>query len=136
MKTTHKHHIVPKHMGGSDDHSNLIELTVEEHAEAHKVLYEQHGKWQDKIAWQMLSGQITNYEANHMALRLSNVNNKHFQGKTHTPEVRKIISEYQKVAKIGNKHRLGKTLTEESKEKIRNSLLGKKRGPYKKKGTQ
>jgi predicted molibdopterin-dependent oxidoreductase YjgC len=30
----HKHHIIPKHMGGTDDESNIIELTIEEHAEA------------------------------------------------------------------------------------------------------
>jgi hypothetical protein len=54
----HKHHIIPKHMGGSDDQSNLVELTVEEHAEAHRKLYEQYGHWQDKIAYDMLSGQI------------------------------------------------------------------------------
>ena len=45
-------------MGGSDDQSNLVELTVEEHAEAHRKLYEQYGHWQDKIAYDMLSGQI------------------------------------------------------------------------------
>ena len=54
----HKHHIIPKHMGGSDDESNLLELSVEEHAEAHRLLYEQHGHWQDKLAWKGLSGQI------------------------------------------------------------------------------
>jgi len=32
----HIHHIIPKHMGGTDEESNLVELTVEEHAEAHK----------------------------------------------------------------------------------------------------
>jgi hypothetical protein len=43
----HLHHIVSKHMGGTDDPSNLIELTVEEHAEAHRKLFEQDGCWQD-----------------------------------------------------------------------------------------
>lgn len=42
-------------MGGSDDSSNLIELTPEEHAEAHKILFEQHGHWQDYVAWQGLA---------------------------------------------------------------------------------
>ena len=55
----HWHHILPKHMGGSDDSSNLIQLTIEEHAEAHKKLWDEHGKWQDKIAWKTLSGQIS-----------------------------------------------------------------------------
>ena len=36
----HKHHIIPKHMGGSDDDNNIIELTIEEHAQAHKILFE------------------------------------------------------------------------------------------------
>lgn len=57
-KSTHKHHIIPKHMGGTDDPNNLIELTAEEHAEAHRILYEKYGKWQDRIAWQSLSGLI------------------------------------------------------------------------------
>jgi len=46
----HKHHIIPKHMGGTDDPSNLIELTVEEHAEAHRLLWEKYGNWQDNVA--------------------------------------------------------------------------------------
>jgi len=50
----HKHHIIPRHMGGTDDPANLVELTPIEHAEAHKVLYEQHGRWQDYVAWQGL----------------------------------------------------------------------------------
>jgi hypothetical protein len=45
-------------MGGSDDPSNLIELTIEEHAEAHRLLYEQYGKQEDKIAWMGLAGYI------------------------------------------------------------------------------
>ena len=54
----HIHHIIPQYLGGTDDPSNLIELTVEEHAEAHRLLYEQHGNWQDNCAWQALSGRI------------------------------------------------------------------------------
>ena len=45
-------------MGGSDDPSNIIELTTEEHALAHKKLYEEHGKIQDYVAWKALSGCI------------------------------------------------------------------------------
>ena len=59
---THKHHIIPKHAGGTDDPSNLVELTVEEHALAHKKLYEQYGNFQDKLAWQGLKGMIPKQE--------------------------------------------------------------------------
>jgi hypothetical protein len=56
---THKHHIIPKHAGGTDDPSNIIELTLAEHAAAHKLLYDQYGRWQDKVAWHGLA-KITN----------------------------------------------------------------------------
>ena len=49
-------------MGGSDHPSNLISLTVEEHAEAHKKLYEKYGKEEDRIAWVTLSGWINKKE--------------------------------------------------------------------------
>jgi hypothetical protein len=68
----HWHHIVPKHIGGSDDSENLILLTVEEHAEAHRLLWEQYGRWQDKIAWKTLSGQISIQEAREEMMKCNN----------------------------------------------------------------
>lgn len=49
-------------MGGTDDPSNLIELTIEEHAEAHRILYETYGKVEDKVAWQSLAGLVPKAE--------------------------------------------------------------------------
>jgi hypothetical protein len=68
MTIYHKHHILPKHMGGSDDPSNIKILTIAEHAEEHKKLFEKHGLWQDEVAWKALSGQIGNEEAIRLAL--------------------------------------------------------------------
>ena len=51
---SHKHHIIPN-LGGTDDPSNLIELSVDDHAEAHRKLYEEYGRWQDYVAWQGLA---------------------------------------------------------------------------------
>lgn len=58
MTIYHKHHIVPRHMGGTNDASNLITLTIEQHADAHRQLYEQHGRWQDRLAWLGLSSRL------------------------------------------------------------------------------
>ncbi len=58
----HNHHKIPKHMGGSDDPSNIETITIEEHANRHRVLYETHGHWQDKLAWEGLSKQISKEE--------------------------------------------------------------------------
>jgi hypothetical protein len=115
MTFYHKHHIVPRHMGGTDDPNNLVELTVEEHAEAHRVLFEQYGKVEDKIAWKMLSGQITAVEANILATKASNTGKDPWnKGKTglqkstrrgvpRSEEERKRISEGTKKAMIGKK---------------------------------
>lgn len=55
----HTHHIIPRHMGGTNDPCNLIKLTVEEHAEAHRILYENHGFEEDRLDWLALSGQVS-----------------------------------------------------------------------------
>ena len=65
----HKHHIVPRHMGGSDDPTNLVEVSVEEHAELHLHLYLSHGRWQDWTAAMCLSGQATVQETTLEAIR-------------------------------------------------------------------
>lgn len=66
----HKHHIIPRHMGGSDDPSNLVELSVEEHSQAHLKLYEQHGKKEDLCAYYMLSGRSQDPEFKKMVCSL------------------------------------------------------------------
>ena len=44
-------------MGGTDESSNLIELTREEHAQEHMKLYQQYGKKEDLGAYYLLTGQ-------------------------------------------------------------------------------
>jgi hypothetical protein len=83
----HKHHIIPKHAGGSNDKSNLIELTIEEHAEAHRVLYETYGRWQDRVAWLSLSGIMNDEERIYEILKNSNPG-----GYKHTEEAKKKLS--------------------------------------------
>jgi hypothetical protein len=73
----HNHHIIPKHMGGSDDPSNIVKLTVEQHAEAHKKLWEDHGNEYDYIAWKALSKLITKEEARREAVIASNKRRKY-----------------------------------------------------------
>lgn len=76
MSVYHRHHIIPRHMGGTDDPDNLIEVTVEQHALLHKQLWEDLGHWQDKVAWLTLSGQIGKEEATIMAIKAANTGRK------------------------------------------------------------
>lgn len=69
----HNHHIVPRHMGGTDDPDNLIRVNTACHAFLHKCLYKEYGNDYDRIAWMCLSGQINNEEANIMATKAANI---------------------------------------------------------------
>lgn len=54
----HKHHIMPRSAGGTNHPENLVEVSVEEHAEIHRCLWVYGGRWQDEIAWRSLAGII------------------------------------------------------------------------------
>ncbi len=109
VRMKHKHHIIPRHMGGTDDPSNLIELTVEEHAEAHRKLWEQYGNIKDYCAWKGLEGTIGKEEIVRLLMDPT--------GRVHTEETKQKISEAHKGK---SKH------TEESKEKLRQFRTGMK----------
>lgn len=55
---TQNHHIIPEHRKGPDKRWNFITLSVEEHAMAHQLLYENYNYKDDLGASQMIRGQI------------------------------------------------------------------------------
>lgn len=114
----HIHHILPKYLGGSDDSSNLIELTVEEHAEAHRLLYEQHGNWQDYCAWQALSGRIGQEEALRMVQGMAN------KGKKRSPET---IARMKEACRLRTERQRADGTLERANKKRSESHKGKKK---------
>ena len=110
----HLHHIIPKHMGGSDDPSNLIELTVTEHAEAHRILFEKYGRKEDELAWKGLAGIMGKEELLHEIFVLAGSKSRPPKG--HKPNLgRKWSDEYKNKMSMLSK---GKKKTEEHKNKI------------------
>jgi hypothetical protein len=53
---TYTHHIQPKHSNGTNHSWNLITLTMDEHALAHKLLFESYNNYYDYCAWCMMNG--------------------------------------------------------------------------------
>jgi hypothetical protein len=142
---THKHHIIPEHMGGTNDPENLVEVTVEKHAELHKQLWEDLGHQEDYIAWRCLSGQISNQEAIREAIKLAQFRMRGMKKKPCSEERKLKISAAKKGKKINYpknrksrsdedkkkvsdkmkgplNHFYGKTHTEETREKIRTNM--------------
>ena len=114
----HKHHIIPKHMGGTCASENLVKVTVEQHAALHKQLWEDLGHWQDELAWKALSGQISNQEAIRQSISLTQ------KGRKKPASVVQAIIESNK-RRTGEKHHFfGKKRPPETIEKMRVSHLG------------
>lgn len=114
----HIHHIIPQYLGGTDDPNNLIELTVEEHAEAHRLLYEQHGNWQDYCAWQALSGRIGKEEI----LRIKQ--GAGMRGKKHSPEA---IAKMKEGCRLRTERQRANGTLEKANKKRSESLKGRKK---------
>lgn len=138
----HIHHIIPKHMGGTDEPSNLVRLSIEEHAQAHLELYEKYGRPQDLWAYKGLTGQMTKEQMRIESVKIANTGRKQTpehiakrkasRMKTNpTPTLGMKLgpASAERKKKIGDAHRgksnwhLGKKRSEETKEKMKQAAL-------------
>jgi hypothetical protein len=122
----HKHHIVPRHSGGSDSPENIALLTVEEHAEAHRQLFLQFGRWEDELAYKGLLGLVTKEEATRIVN--SHTARKTFTGVAKSEEQKRRISEsnrgkHQHHGQANPMH--GKRHSEKAREIISERMKGK-----------
>jgi hypothetical protein len=53
------HHIIPKHADGTDDISNLVALSKEDHKKAHLERYDNFGDFRDLCAYHMINYNFT-----------------------------------------------------------------------------
>ena len=111
-------------MGGTDDPSNLIELSVEEHAEAHKKLYEEHGNEYDRIAYEALSGMIGQEEVIKKVLSESGKRGGATKGRVPWNKGKKGL---QKNPALAERNR-NKVWTDEQRKAMSEKLKGKNKG--------
>lgn len=128
-----RHHIIPKSLGGSDEISNIVELTPREHFLAHLLLYRIYPDKHEMVyAFWMMSNRFKNfssrvYEEAKLAFsktiseRMCGENHPMF-GKNHTKET---INKISKKRKEQGNYWEGKTHTSESKIKMSKSAKNK-----------
>ena len=68
MTIYHNHHFVPRHAGGADDPSNIMRVSVAEHAALHYERWVVTGDELDRVAWKFLVGQIRMSDAKRAAI--------------------------------------------------------------------
>ena len=113
-------------MGGSDDPSNIALLSVQEHAEEHKKLWEKYGKKEDYLAWKGLEGCISLQELFKEKCRLGGLKSK---GRKKTKEeLIKLSNSWtaerkQELSKLSKERFSGKRKSPEHIEKMKNRKL-------------
>jgi hypothetical protein len=149
MKILHRHHIIPKHAGGTDEEENLVLLTIEEHAEAHRLLFEEYGRPEDYLAWKGLAGCVGKDDIIIMRNALRDLSkprpnqSKAMKGRKKSEAHKKAIAKAHKGKPKSEAHKkslslsaTGRKMSAESIKKNADARRGKKRGPYKKKDKQ
>lgn len=112
-------------MGGSNDTTNIVELSIEEHAKAHKKLWIKYGKLEDYIAWKALSGSLGKDEFIKLRCSLGGkIQGPKNKGWVPTDETRKIWSK-QRIGQPGRNTGCRWTDTEETKRKKSEAAKGK-----------
>jgi len=117
-----RHHIIPRHAGGTDDESNFTYLTHREHIAAHWLLWKIHGRDGDKAAWRVMKNMP------YWPTRT---------GKPHTDETKKKMSESamgrkatdETKKKMSAAQKLRKPPSEETRRKQAETQRGQKRKP-------
>lgn len=94
---TQSHHIIPKALGGTDDKSNLVRLSVEDHMLAHELFAKtfDKGSYEEFVnlsAINLLNKGIKTKEQLEQHRQLYLGENNPFYDKTHTPETRARLS--------------------------------------------
>ena len=115
-----KHHILPRSLGGSDDPSNIICLTVRQHYIAHWMLWKAYGGSM-AVAFDYMSG-IKRY-GSRLPSRTVEALKADVSKRISERPVSKETRQKQRAAK------LGRSLPEETKNKLRVAMLGQRRGP-------
>jgi hypothetical protein len=123
---TEKHHIIPRCMGGSDESSNLVALTVREHFIAHQLLVKIYPKESSLVyaANMMLYCNGLKHTAKKyewLKKQFSQNMSQIHKGKKLTESHRKRISESQSGE---NNNMYGKTHTDEVKQRISEKKMG------------
>ena len=130
MAVYHMHHIIPKHAGGTDVRENLVKLTIEEHALAHKKLWEDNQNPYDYLAWKALLGLMNKEQIMKEIYRLNGKRNRlngHMSrvGKSITPEER--TKRCKASAEVNRKNKTNAFFDPVHKKRI-SSLGGKTQG--------
>jgi len=125
-------------MGGTDDPENLVELTIEQHATAHKKLWEEYGEEFDRLAYLSLSGQIDKEEIIEMKLKAAAARSSGNTGKQFSEEWKENLSKSVKESwdkkieegyvkpTVGEKNGMyGRKRTEEEKALMSKNRKGK-----------
>ena len=126
----HKHHIIPKHLGGTDDPSNLVMLHPYDHAIAHFVRWKMFKTDGDAWAFNRLKAWLDNGALTVKGMRhpdhVKKIIGYHSANRKRNPHSEDTKAKISAAKKGKPSNRKGAKHTEEAIQKMRESHLGQK----------
>lgn len=125
----HKHHIIPKNLGGSDDEENLILVSVDDHIKLHLLLSECFESNTKESIDNLRSARILNKQSIRDKETMDKISrsyigkNNPFYGKKHTKEVLEILAEHSRKRKGKSYEDLYGNKSSDEKQKRKDGAL-------------